>query len=295
MTANPRTAPVAILAGGGALPVMLIDALKARGVETRVLAFRGFAGADVRRRADASVSMVDVRRALAWLAEWRPACVVMAGPVNRPQPSVVLSAFAAYRNRREIATLMALGDDGLLGGVVRLIEDQGHRVAGVDELAPELLGRSGTLTARVPDEESAGAIAIGMDLLQTVSRFDAGQAAVVGGRRVVALEGPEGTDTMLRRVRCMRFTRRWPAENRGVLVKTTKDGQDFRIDLPAIGPKTVRNAAKAGLDGIAFGAGRTLVIDEADMVREADRRGLFVVGLPLAPVREHGGAGGQGN
>ncbi|MGV6871104.1 LpxI family protein [Pseudochelatococcus sp. B33] len=274
-----RRAPVAVLAGGGALPGMLLDALAARGVDTRVLAFRGFAGADIRRRADATVSMVDVRRALALLAQWQPACVVMAGPVNRPQPSVVLSAFAAYRNRRELAALMALGDDGLLGGVVRLLEDQGHRVVGVDELAPELLGRAGVLTARAPDAASAGAIAIGMDLLHAVSRFDAGQAAVVGGRRVVALEGPEGTDAMLRRVRCMRFTRRWRAENRGVLVKTTKEGQDFRIDLPAVGPRTVRNAAKAGLDGIAYGAGRTLVIDEAEIVREADRRGLFVIGV----------------
>ncbi|MBB3809901.1 LpxI family protein [Pseudochelatococcus contaminans] len=270
---------VVMLAGGGALPVMLADALHARGVPTRILAFRGFAGADISRRADATVSMVDVRRTLRLLAEWQPGCVVMAGPVSRPQPSVVLSAFAAYRNRREIAALMSLGDDGLLSGVVRLLEDHGHKVVGVDELAPELLGRIGCITERGPDEASAGAVAIGLDLLRTVSRFDAGQATVVGGRRVIALEGPEGTDAMLKRVRWMRFTRRWRSENRGVLVKTTKDGQDFRIDLPAIGPRTVRLAAKAGLDGIAYGAGRTLVIDEAELIREADRRGLFVVGI----------------
>lgn len=258
---------------------MLLDVLAARGVDTRVLAFRGFADSSVRRRADAVVSMIDVRRSLALLAEWKPRCVVLAGPVNRPQPSVVLSAFAAYRNRREIATLMVLGDDGLLGGVIRLLEDEGHRVVGIDELAPELLGRTGLLTANKPDEANANAIAIGMDLLREVSRFDAGQAAVIGGRRVIALEGPEGTDAMLRRVRWMRFSGRWRGENRGVLVKTTKDGQDFRVDLPAIGPKTVCNAAKAGLDGIAYGAGRTLVIDEAAMVRAADQRGLFIVGV----------------
>lgn len=268
-----------MLAGGGALPGALIDCLAQRGVPVRVLAFRGFVGGDVRRRADATIDLLDVKRTLARLAEWRPGCVVMAGPVNRPQPSAVLSALAAYRNRRELAALMALGDDGLLGGVVRLLEDHGHRVIGVDTLAPELLGQAGLRTALAPSEASAGAIGIGMDLLRTVSRFDAGQAAVVGGRRVIALEGPEGTDAMLRRVRLMRFTRRWKAENRGVLVKTTKEGQDFRIDLPAIGPKTIRNAAKAGLDGIAYGAGRTLVINEAEMLREADRRGLFVIGL----------------
>ncbi|MFT0891416.1 LpxI family protein [Pseudochelatococcus sp. G4_1912] len=276
--------PIAILAGGGALPGALIDALTRRNVALRVLAFRGFADGALRRRADASVDLLDVKRTLAHLASWQPERVVMAGPVNRPQPSAVLSALAAYRNRRELAALMASGDDGLLGGVVRLLEENGHQVCGVDALAPELLGREGVQTNCSPDEHSLRSIAIGMDLLRTVSRFDAGQAVVIGGQRVIALEGPEGTDAMLKRVRFMRFTRRWKKENRGVVVKTTKEGQDFRVDLPAIGPGTVVNAARAGLDGVAYGAGRTLVINEADMLKEANRRGLFVIGLSANEV-----------
>ncbi|MFC0218415.1 LpxI family protein [Pseudochelatococcus lubricantis] len=278
MTGSAR--PIAILAGGGALPGALADALGKRGEDIRILAFRGFVDGSLRRRADAATDLLDVKRTLATLAAWHPACVVLAGPVNRPQPSAVLSALAAYRNRRELAALMALGDDGLLGGVVRLLEEHGHRVEGVDSVAPELLGTAGLRSRVQPDAANLRSIGIGLDLLRTVSRFDAGQAAVIGGRRVIALEGPEGTDAMLRRVRFMRFTRRWKAENRGVLVKTTKEGQDFRVDLPAIGPRTMVLAAKAGLDGVAYGAGRTLVINEADMLREADRRGLFVIGIP---------------
>ncbi|MGI6246606.1 MAG: LpxI family protein [Pseudochelatococcus sp.] len=282
--------PIAVLAGGGALPGALIEALRRRRENFRVLAFRGFADGGLVRRADAANDLLDVKRTLATLAAWQPACVVMAGPVNRPRPSAVFSALAAYRNRRELAALMALGDDGLLGGVVRLLEDNGHRVAGVDTLAPELLGSVGVRAGREPDAASLRAIGIGMDLLRTVSRFDAGQATVIGGQRVIALEGPEGTDAMLRRVRFMRFTRRWRAENRGVLVKTTKEGQDFRVDLPAIGPRTVILADKAGLDGVAYGAGRTLVIDEDDMLREARRRGLFVLGVPANEAEAvHGG------
>ncbi len=67
-----------------------------------------------------------------------------------------------------------------------------------------------------------------------------------------------------------------------VLVKRAKDGQDLRVDLPAIGPRTVRRAAEAGCLGIAVGAGDTLVLDRAETVALADRLGLFLLGLPPA-------------
>ncbi len=45
----------------------------------------------------------------------------------------------------------------------------------------------------------------------------------------------------------------------------------------------MRNAAAAGCAGIAVEAGRTLLIDRAATVAEADRRGLFLVGLEGVP------------
>jgi len=58
-----------------------------------------------------------------------------------------------------------------------------------------------------------------------------------------------------------------------------KPGQETRVDLPAIGVRTVRNAAAAGLRGIAVEAGGALVIDAAAVAKEADAAGLFVVGV----------------
>ena len=55
-------------------------------------------------------------------------------------------------------------------------------------------------------------------------------------------------------------------------------GFDLRVDLPAIGPRTVRNAARAGCVGLALEAGGTLVIDREAVARAADRLGLFVWG-----------------
>jgi hypothetical protein len=62
-------------------------------------------------------------------------------------------------------------------------------------------------------------------------------------------------------------------------VKGPKRGQDLRVDLPTIGPRTVINAARAGLSGIAVAAGLTLVLQRADTVRLADKHGIFLMGI----------------
>ena len=108
---------------------------------------------------------------------------------------------------------------------------------------------------------------------------------MVAGERVIAVEGPEGTDRMLARARALNrkpFGRGAPAKGT-VLVKLPKLGQDLRIDLPAIGPRTVRRAAEAGCAGIAIGAGHTLVIDAERTVAAADAAGLFLIGVEVAP------------
>lgn len=290
--------PVAILAGSGLLPALLVDALASRGEEARVLAFRGFAQADLRRRADAVVDLLDVERALAHLDAWRPRAVALAGGVGRPSPGAALNALAWARNRAELEKLLARGDDSLLRGVVALLEERGFTIVAAHALAPDLLAPEGLIAGSEPDAAARAEIALGRSALAALSPFDVGQALVVAGERVLAVEGPEGTDAMLARVRALRAPRvpgaslfAKPRAACGVLVKTAKAGQDLRVDLPAIGPRTVIGAARAGLSGLAVGAGATLVIDRAGTIAEAARRGLFLVGMPpLAGTGEAEGA-----
>ncbi len=277
---GPISGPIVILAGSGQLPLLLADSLRRRGVEHRILAFRGFAAPPTRRRADAVIHLLDVKRILRCLEGWRPGAVILAGAVRRPNPAVFLSAFSAFRNRRELSALLEKGDDQLLRSAVGLLEQEGHRVVGIIDLAPELLAGSGCLTRAQPAEEDLRAITIGTTVLADLSPYDMGQAAVVAGERIVALEGPEGTDRMLARVRG--FRRLWSRARvhaGGVLVKTAKRGQDLRVDLPAIGPRTMKEAHAAGLRGVAVGSGVTLILDQPQTLALADRLGLFLVGV----------------
>jgi UDP-2,3-diacylglucosamine hydrolase len=275
--------PIAILAGAGQLPIQLVNHLERTGQEVRVLAFRGFADTELQRRAHATVDLLDLKTITSTLEGWQPQAVSLVGAVRRPGFSALLSAYSLLRNMHEVREVITRGDDQVLRGAVMLLEERGHRVVGAHELAPDLVASrslTGKLTPNADDRETIG---FGLDLLISLSAFDIGQGAVIARRHVLAIEGPEGTDRMMRRV--MKMRQSWfglgRREEGGVLIKAAKRGQDLRVDMPTIGPRTIVEAAKAGLTGIAIGASSTFVLEQEKTLHTADRLGLFLVAVDL--------------
>ena len=278
---DPEPAALVLVAGAGRLPELVAASLERSGRPFRVLAIRGFAERAMRARAEATVDLLDIAGILAILRAWGPVSVVPAGGVSRPNPAAILNAAAALRNREALKALSDGGDDRLLRGALSLLEENGHAVVGVHEVAPDLLSPLGVMGRHRPDEAARESIAQGQALLGALSPYDVGQAAVLVGQRALAVEGPEGTDRMLARARTLaRRPLGYGSPQAGiVLVKLAKVGQDLRVDLPAIGPRTVANAAAAGCAGLAVQAGFTLIIDRPATIAAADRMGLFLIGL----------------
>ncbi|MER2194930.1 LpxI family protein [Methylobacterium brachiatum] len=269
-----------LIAGAGRLPELVAESLNRTHRPFRLIALRGFTDRSLRARADATVDLLDLAAILKLLRRWGPAVMVPAGGVSRPSPAALLNAGAALRNRETLRAIAGGGDDRLLRAALALVEEEGHRVLGVHEAAPDLLCPEGRLGRHGPDTDADASIRTGRGVLDALSPYDLGQAVAVSGERVIAVEGPEGTDRMLARARALgrKPFGRGRALPATVLVKAPKLGQDLRIDLPAIGPRTVRNAAAAGCVGLALEAGGTLVIDRVATAAEADRLGLFLVG-----------------
>ncbi|MGO4386180.1 LpxI family protein [Microvirga sp. 2YAF29] len=275
--------PIAIIAGAGRLPIQLVEHLEKTGQDYRILAFRGFAAPEIRKRAQANVDLLDLKTIMSTLDGWRPRAVSLVGAVRRPGFTALLGAYSALRNMQEVKEVISRGDDQVLRGAVRLIEERGHKVVGAHELAPDLVASRSFCGALAPKEDDRQAIAVGLDLLASLSAFDIGQGAVIARNHVLAIEGPEGTDRMLRRVKAQRqswFGLRQRNEG-GVLIKAAKLGQDLRVDMPTIGPRTIAEAARAGLSGIAIGAGSTFVLEQEETLRMADRLGVFVATVDL--------------
>ncbi|HWV51142.1 LpxI family protein, partial [Pseudorhodoplanes sp.] len=173
------------------------------------------------------------------------------------------------------------GDNHLLTGMARMLEDHGFRLLGAHEVAPEILVQEGSLGQMSPSARDIDDIAHGLEVLHTLGPLDIGQGVVVANRHVIAVEAAEGTDQMLARVADLRRTKRFRAPlGTGVLVKAPKAGQDRRFDLPSIGPRTVEGVEQAGLAGLAVVAGGAIVAEPQIVVEKADHAKLFVVGLP---------------
>jgi DUF1009 family protein len=168
-----------------------------------------------------------------------------------------------------------------LSGIGRIFEQDGFRMVGIRDVAPDILMPEGAIARATPDPAATADIERGREVLRALGPFDIGQAVVVIDGHVVAVEDIEGTDGLLARVARLRGEGRIRAKaGRGVLVKAPKSSQDLRFDLPTVGPKTIEGVAGAGLAGIAVIAGHTIAAESQAMITAADKAGLFIQGLP---------------
>ncbi|MDB5652641.1 MAG: hypothetical protein JWQ94_254 [Tardiphaga sp.] len=276
------TSPVGLIAGGGVLPFAVADSLQARGITPVLFALKGFCdpGAVARFRHH-WVPVGQLGRLKNLMRGENCRDLVFIGTLVRPALSEIRLDWGTLRAMRHILSAFRGGDDHLLTGIGRIFEDDGFRLLGIKDVAPDLLMPAGSLTRAVPDTTTEADIARGRAVLQALSPFDIGQAVVVIDGHVVGVEDIEGTDGLLARVAQLREQGRIRAKvGRGVLVKAPKSGQDLRFDMPTLGPQTIARAAAAGLAGIAIVAGNTIVAEPQRMVEAADAAGLFVTGLP---------------
>jgi DUF1009 family protein len=267
MSSSEPQPKLGIIAGGGALPGLLVAACKAAGRDHFVLGLKGFADAAV-LPVDHWIHFTDVSKCFDALNEAQVKDVVMAGGVQRPALSDLKFDLKGAAFLARIAG-RALGDDGLLSAVVGEFERQGFNVVGADSVVADLLAPEGVLGQHTPDANAWADITLGMEAARKLGAADIGQAVVMRQGVVAGEEDVAGTDALIARCNA-------PG---GVLVKAKKPQQERRTDLPAVGVDTVSNAKAAGLGGIAVEAGHTLMLGRAEIVAAADAAGLFVVGV----------------
>jgi DUF1009 family protein len=278
--------PLGIICGGGSVPLAVADAVAARG--RRVVLFPLIGWGDekaVSRYPHQWVHLGQFGRVCRLARNAGCRDLVFIGTLIRPSPWQCRLDWLTIRFLPQILGAFRGGDDHLLSSVGRLFEQQGFRLIGAHEVAPEILVAEGPLGSRKPSERDLADIAKGLALIAAVGAFDVGQAAVVANGHVIALEGIEGTDQMLTRVAELRTNGRLRAPpGAGVLVKAPKPHQDRRFDLPAVGPSTVELAAKAGLAGVAILAGGAVIAEPQRVAKLADEAGIFVAGVSGPPT-----------
>jgi DUF1009 family protein len=265
-----------IIAGSGPLPAQIARAAEAAGQQVFIIGLEGHA--EPERLAPfphAFLRMGAAVRIIALLKERNCRELILVGPVKRPSFRDLRPDAEGMKLLARIGRAAFMGDDGLLKAVIRVLGEEGFRVRGAHEILGGLIGKPGLLTKTAPDEQAKADIQRGVAVCRALGQADVGQGCVVQAGIVLAVEAVEGTDAML--ARCSALA--WPGPG-GVFVKLVKPGQDRRADLPTIGEQTVRAAVAAGLRGLAFEGGGTILVDRDRIVVAADAAGFFVIGLP---------------
>jgi UDP-2,3-diacylglucosamine hydrolase len=276
------SSPVGLIAGGGVMPFAVADSLTARGIDSVVFALKGACDPRAAERFRHHwISVGQLGRAEKLFRAENCRNLVFIGTLVRPALSEIRLDWGTLRAIGRVWAAFRGGDDHLLSSIGRMLEQDGFRMVGIKDVAPDLLMPEGCVTRRMPDKDARSDIAKGQELLRALGPFDVGQAVVVIDGHVVGVEDIEGTDGLLARIVRLRSEGRIRAKPaRGVLVKAPKIGQDLRFDLPTVGPRTVEGAAAAKLGGIAIVAGNTIAVEPQAMIECADAAGLFVTGLP---------------
>jgi len=281
-SAVSQQGPLAMICGGGSLPLAVADKVASSGRRVVLFPLRGAAeGTAVTRFPHHWLHIGQIGKFMRLARAEGCRDVVLIGALIRPSIWQTRPDFKALMLMPRILAAFRGGDNHLLSGMGRLLEQDGFRLLGAHEVAPEILAPENAIGRVQPSEQDRADIALGLDYLKAAGPFDIGQAVVVAGRHIVAVEAIEGTDEMLARIAAMRASGRMRARaGSGVLVKAPKPTQDRRFDLPSIGPVTAERAASAGLAGIAVIAGATIMAEPERLIEAADRAGIFVVGVP---------------
>ena len=273
--------PVGIIAGNGKLPIELGRIIQSKGHDLQVIALEEEANPEIVEFSPNWCNLGQIGKIINHFKDANCHDVLLVGGVEkRPNISSIIGDLGTIKRIPKILSTLRGGDITVLNGVIQIFEEEGFQVVGVQKYAPELLVEGGILTKSKPNTLSNSDISIAMKVAKSLGDFDIGQSVVVVGGRVIAVEAAEGTDMILQRCIELRETQRvnWDGMQ-GVLAKCVKQEQDLRVDLPTIGPETIRRVSAANLAGVVVSANTVIIIEREQTIAVANDANVFIQGI----------------
>lgn len=263
-----------LIAGNGRFPLLALESARRLGHEVTVVAIQEEASREVEAMAPRChwISLGQLGRLIEILKQEGISEVVMCGQVKHAK--IFSSIRPDWRLAKLLATLPWKNTDGLIGGVIRILEDEGIHLRDSTWLLKPLLAAPGVMTKRKPEKDETADIDYGLRVANALAGFDVGQSVAICERACVAVEAMEGTDAMLRRAAGLVNGRRM------ALVKVARRREHLLFDVPVVGLDTIPVMHETGTTALSIEAGRTLMLDKDGMLEAANDAGIAIVGQP---------------
>lgn len=264
---------IGIIAGMGELPVIIAKDARERGYKVITVALETLA----------SLEMDSVSDEIRWvnpgkfgelidiLKKHQIKEAIMAGKV----PKSLLYKSKITPDLRAVKLLFSIkdkSDDAILNAITKELAGEGIEIIDTTKFSPHLLTPVGCLTRKKPDEEQWKDIEFGWKIAKEIGKLDIGQTVVIKGKAVMAIEAIEGTDEAILR------GGKWAGDG-AVVVKVSKPQQDMRMDVPAVGPDTLKSMEKVNAKVLALEAHRSMIVDRETVIRAAESAGIVIVGI----------------
>lgn len=261
-----------MIAGNGRFPILALETARQLGHEVVAIGIQEEASREIEALASKCywISLGQLTKLIDILRKEGITEVIMAGQVKHAK---IFSSIAPdLKLMKLLASLSSLNTDALIGGVAKVLSDEGIRLADSTLLLKPLLAGPGVLSRRYPSSQEEKDMRYGLRIANALASFDVGQSVAICERACVALEAMEGTDAMLRRAASL-------VNGRDLrLIKVARRREHLLFDVPVAGPDTIRTMLETKTTLLAVEAGCTLLLDRGEMMELADRAGIAIVG-----------------
>ncbi len=268
--------PLGLIAGNGRFPVLALEAARQAGMEVVAIGIKEEASREIEPLAVRCywISLGALSKLIEICHKEKITQVMMCGQVKHAK--IFSSIVPDWRLVKLLASLETKNTDGLIGGVARVLAEQGIELADSTLLLKNLLAPEGVLTRRKPSSEETCDLDYGRKIAAALATLDIRQSVAIAERACVAVEAMEGTDAMLRRAASL-------AEGKPLrLVKASQRRKHLLFDVPVIGPQTIAVMRETGATALAIDAGRTLLIDREQLLARANEEQIAIIAVQPA-------------
>lgn len=269
---------IGIVAGNGAYPRILVEAArrKSPGVKLVVAAFENETPPELLESVDES-GWFKVGQLGKPIKFFKNHGVTEAMMVGQIAPKNLFNLRPDMRTLKVLAKIPERNAETLFGAVASELAAEGIQLLPATTFLEDLLPEAGHVFGPGLKERQLQDASFGFRIAKETSRLDIGQTIVVRHGTVLAVEAFEGTN------KCIRRGGELGKGKNVMLVKVSKPNQDFRFDVPVIGPQTIETCAESGVGAIAIEAKRTLLLETERVEALCKQHGISLHAVGLTP------------
>jgi DUF1009 family protein len=224
-----------------------------------------------------SLNITQLGKAISILNKNNCKKIIFIGKVKRPEISLLKFDNKAFFYLPRLYSAFKKGDGSILKEIIKIFSENKIKILNSMKFTPELVFNKKNINNIKVSNLDRTSINKGIQIIKTLSKFDIGQSVVLNNGYVLAMEGPEGTDEMIKRSGFL--SKKLKLKNKSILIKFPKVNQDLRVDLPTLGLDTVKNSIKANIKGIVVKRSQNIILERDKILNLTKKNNFFIISL----------------